>query len=212
MFRKCHFTCQLSQPQRQPNPTGICPDPVGWAAAHKPHHLSASASRLHPLGPRNVLVFACGPLAGTLASSVNRLSVGAKSPLTGGIKESNAGGTSAYMMGLLGIRAIVLEDIPAEPLAKAPKFILFISTTTVRFDSAAHLAPLGVYERALRLRADYGGHVGMSLIGPVGDRGLYSAGITNADPNGVPSRYNGRGGLGAVMGAKGLCAIVYDVS
>ena len=57
----------------------------------------------HPLGPKNKLVFAPGLLTGTPAANSGRLSVGAKSPLTGGIKESNAGGTSAQMLAKMGI-------------------------------------------------------------------------------------------------------------
>ena len=51
----------------------------------------------HPLSEQNILVVAPGLLAGTALSSANRLSAGAKSPLTGGIKESNSGGVVAYM-------------------------------------------------------------------------------------------------------------------
>lgn len=161
----------------------------------------------HPLGPSNTLYFACGPLAGTLTSSVNRLSIGAKSPLTGGIKESNAGGTSAYAMGRLGIRCIALEDCPPQ---QGKQYILHISTAGVRFDEVDSWQGIGVFARAKSLFARYGSHIAMSLIGPVGDMLLHSAGITNCDPDGVPSRYNGRGGLGAVMGSKGIAAIVYD--
>lgn len=163
----------------------------------------------HPLGPNNTLFIACGPLAGTLSSSVNRLSIGAKSPLTGGIKESNAGGTSAYAMGLLGIRAIALADCPPK-IDK--RYVLHISTAGVRFDEAEDWKGMGVFARAEKLFARYGKHISMSLIGPVGDMLLHSAGITNTDPEGVPSRYNGRGGLGAVMGSKGIVAIVYDAT
>lgn len=161
----------------------------------------------HPLGPKNKLVLACGPLAGTLASSVNRLSIGAKSPLTGGIKESNAGGTSAYMMGRLGIRALVLEDMPEKPHMWS---VLYVSTAGVRFDEGTAYTGLGVYGKAKALYAHYGTHVGITCIGPTGEMRLHAAGITNADPDNAPTRFNGRGGLGAVMGSKGICAIIWD--
>ena len=48
-----------------------------------------------PLGPKNKLVFCPGLLTGHMLSSIDRLSVGGKSPLTGGVKESNSGGTTA---------------------------------------------------------------------------------------------------------------------
>lgn len=65
-----------------------------------------------PFGEKSKLVFAPGLLAGTYASSVNRLSLGGKSPLTGGIKESNSGGTFALKLARLGIKALVLEGLP----------------------------------------------------------------------------------------------------
>lgn len=161
----------------------------------------------HALGPHNKLALACGPLAGTLASSVNRLSIGAKSPLTGGIKESNAGGTSAYLMGRLGIRALVLEDMPENAHDWA---VLHVSVDGVRFDNGADLAGMGVYAKAEALFSRYGDKVGLTLIGPGGEMRLHAAGVTNADPDNAPSRFNGRGGLGAVMGSKGIQAIVWD--
>ena len=161
----------------------------------------------HPLGPNNKVVLACGALAGTLASSVNRLSIGSKSPLTGGLKESNAGGTSAYMMGRMGIRALVLEGLPE---AHGQWKILYVGMSEVRFDEGKDVAGLGVYAKAEKLFTHYGTKIAMTLIGPSGEMLLHTAGITNADPDGVPSRFNGRGGLGAVMGSKGITAIVWD--
>jgi len=66
----------------------------------------------HPLGRSNKLVIAPGLLAGTLAPSFGRLSVGSKSPLTNGIKEANAGGTAAQKLDRLGIKAIIIEGEP----------------------------------------------------------------------------------------------------
>ena len=67
-----------------------------------------------PLSPEAKLVIAAGPLAGTIAPSCGRVSVGAKSPLTMGIKEANAGGPVGQKLDRLGIRAIVVEGAPAE--------------------------------------------------------------------------------------------------
>lgn len=63
----------------------------------------------NPIGPFNKLVFAPGLLSGTSAPSSGRLSVGGKSPLTGGIKESNAGGISAQRFANAGVKALVVE-------------------------------------------------------------------------------------------------------
>lgn len=161
-----------------------------------------------PLSVRNKLVLACGPLAGTLVSSANRLSIGAKSPLTGGIKESNAGGMTGYLMGRLGIRAVVLEGRPG-----APHWTLIrISADGVELLPGDPYVGLGLFEKVRQLFERFGPKVGMTLIGRAGERLQFSAGITNTDPDGEPSRYNGRGGLGAVMGSKGVQGIVYDAS
>src|SRR5512141_198163 len=68
----------------------------------------------HALGANNKLVFAPGLLTGTPAANSGRLSAGAKSPLTGTIKESNAGGTAAQMLARMGIKALIIEGIPKE--------------------------------------------------------------------------------------------------
>lgn len=159
-----------------------------------------------PLGPNNKLVVACGPLAGTTVSCANRLSIGAKSPLTGGIKESNAGGIAAYKMGRLGIRAIIVEGIRED----SRWFSLVIGKEGVRLEAADGLAGLTMSAKAAALYQQYGVKTGVILIGPAGEKRLLSAGIANNDTEGGPSRFSGRGGLGAVMGAKHLLAIVLD--
>ena len=171
----------------------------------------------HPLGRANKLVLACGALAGSLVSSVNRLSIGAKSPLTGGIKESNAGGTTGMAMGRLGIRALILEGkteaaLMQEHGARQQEgwVVLHVRAGGIVFQSGDDLAGLGVYAKAEALRQRFGDKVAMTLVGPAGEWRMHTAGITNADPEGVPSRYNGRGGLGAVMASKGVQAIVWD--
>ena len=68
----------------------------------------------HPLGPNNKLVFAPGLLSGTAAANSGRMSCGAKSPLTGTIKESNAGGTSAQQFARMGIKALIIEGLPKD--------------------------------------------------------------------------------------------------
>src|SRR5512147_1158497 len=75
-----------------------------------------------PLGPHNKLVFAPGLLVGHMITSCDRISVGAKSPLTGGIKEANAGGTTGLHMATMGIKALILEGQPED--ARAPWCVL----------------------------------------------------------------------------------------
>jgi aldehyde:ferredoxin oxidoreductase len=159
-----------------------------------------------PLGPYNKLVFAPGLLVGYHLSSCDRISVGGKSPLTGGIKESNAGGSSGYALAHLGIKALIIEDRPEND----NWWLLHLSSEGVRFEPAGELAGLGVYETAQNLLGKYGSKVSIALIGPAGERLMRAAGIQNLDRDRVPSRIAARGGLGALMGSKRIKAIVID--
>ncbi len=158
-----------------------------------------------PLGPGNKLIFAPGLLVGHMLSSTDRISVGGKSPLTGGVKEANAGGRTGLHMASMGIHALIIEDQPAEGL-----WVLHLSLSGAKWESAAHLAGLGVYETTRTLIEKYGDKVAIALIGPGGEMRMKSAGIQNVDKDRIPSRIAARGGLGAVMASKGLKAIVLD--
>ncbi len=159
-----------------------------------------------PLGPQNKLIFAPGLLVGHMLSSTDRISIGAKSPLTGGVKEANAGGRTGLQLALLGIKALILEGQPPTD----SWWVLHLSAEGARFEPANDLVGLGVYESATRLLQRYGPKVAIALIGPGGERRLLAAGIQNLDKDRVPSRIAARGGLGAVMGSKRLKAIVID--
>lgn len=158
-----------------------------------------------PLGAENRLIFAPGYLTGTTLVNTGRLSIGAKSPLTGGIKESNVGGTMAYALARHGIRAVIVEG--AAP-ADTPFLIRVHADSRVTFVSAAECKGMRNYALAEKLLAKYGSKNSISSIGPAGEMCLASASIQATDPKGDPSRSAGRGGLGAVMGAKGLKALV----
>lgn len=158
----------------------------------------------HPLGPNNKIVLAPGLLGGASASSANRLSVGGKSPLTGGIKEANSGGVAALRLARLGIRAVVVEG-----RAKEPK-LLFISRLGAQLRSAGYLWGKSLDETAALLQSEYGDRAGLVLIGPAGEMRLLSAAVAVIDGDGSPTRFAARGGLGAVLGAMGLKAIVID--
>ncbi len=160
----------------------------------------------HPLGPSNKLIFAPGLLVGHMLSSCDRISIGAKSPLTGGIKEANAGGTTGLHMAKLGMKVLIVEGQPIDNSL----WVLHLSKQGARFDLADDLAGLGVYAAAQSLLERYGDKVALALIGPGGEMRMSAAGIQNLDKDKVPSRIAARGGLGAVMGAKGLKAVVFD--
>ncbi|BCJ85488.1 aldehyde ferredoxin oxidoreductase C-terminal domain-containing protein [Effusibacillus dendaii] len=158
----------------------------------------------HPLGSNNKLVFANGVLTGSLASSAERVSVGAKSPLTGGIKESNSGGTAGLKQGRLGYRAIVVEGI------RDDMQIVHISKDGVRFESADWILGKPLSEAANLLDEKFGKHISYYMIGSSGEHKMNLAGIAVKDKDGSPTRFLGRGGLGAVAGSKGVKAIVLD--
>ncbi len=160
------------------------------------------------LGPGNVLVFAPGTFGGTTTPNGGRLSIGAKSPLTGGIKESNSGGQAAHALSRIGISALVITGKPADPLAL---YMLAIeadgSTKLTRVDD---WRGEGNYEVADAIKAIRPVDDRFATItnGPAGEAGMKAAGIAVSDMKGHPNRFAGRGGLGAVMGSKGLKAIV----
>jgi aldehyde:ferredoxin oxidoreductase len=164
-------------------------------------------ARCDPLGPENKLIFAPGLLSGTSLVNTSRISVGAKSPLTGTIKESNAGGTIAAALGHLGITAIIVEGQAAE----GELFLLRIDD-----QGKASLLPaqeyrgMRTYALTEKLLRTYGAKTSVMCIGPAGEYRLKAASIQASDIDGRPCRSAGRGGLGAVMGAKGLKALVVD--
>lgn len=161
----------------------------------------------HPLGKNNKIIFAPGFLSGTNAAQSGRISVGAKSPLTGTIKESNSGGTFSQKLSRMGIKALVIEGMPAEDKF----YILKIAMNGVIIEEAPAeiIGGCGNYEAIKILNAKYGDKVGIALVGPAGEYRLPTANISFKDPEGN-IRSAGRGGLGAVLGSKKVKALVID--
>ena len=155
-----------------------------------------------PLGPENKLIIANGLLTGSPFPNSARSSVGAKSPLTGGIKEANVGGRPSMMMARLGIRAIVLEGKAKD------KSLLVVDDEGIKFIFAYEYEGLGNYELHTRLKERYGDRIGIYSIGPAGEYLYKNSTVATNDLEGYPSRHAGRGGLGAVMGSKNVKAIV----
>ncbi len=160
----------------------------------------------HPLSAENKLVLAPGILTGTGAPCSGRLSAGAKSPLTGTIKEANSGGTAAQALAALGIKALVIEGAPAEKQV----YRLIVSRDGVEIEEADSLKGLGNYETVERQFERFGEKVSCVSIGPAGEMGCASASIAVTDVERRPTRHCGRGGLGAVMGSKGVKVIIVD--
>jgi aldehyde:ferredoxin oxidoreductase len=160
----------------------------------------------HPLSAENKLVIAPGLLSGTTAVMSGRISVGCKSPLTETIKESNAGGQAAQVLARLGYAALVIEGKPEdEKLYK-----LLIDKDGVKIESADDLKLLGNYDAVEKLVGQYGDKITCMTIGQAGEYKMCAASIAVTDMELRPTRHCGRGGTGAVMGSKGLKAIVLN--
>jgi len=159
-----------------------------------------------PLGRFNKLIIAPGLLGDTLVTTTGKFSVGGKSPLTHGVKESDVGGEAGKKVARLGIKAIVLEDIPE----KAVKKVLTISANQLTLSEFPELKGKQVSETIQALRKQFGSQVGIICIGPAGEMRMLSAGVAVTDAQDIQIRYAARGGLGAVMGSKGIKAIVID--
>ncbi|MEN8210300.1 MAG: aldehyde ferredoxin oxidoreductase C-terminal domain-containing protein [Thermodesulfobacteriota bacterium] len=155
------------------------------------------------LDSENKLIFAAGILAGTSFANSSRLSVGSKSPLTGGIKEANAGGNAASKLAKLGIQAVILEG-SARTLTT-----LKIDDKGVSFIDAGSAKGVGNYQIIEDMKNQYGEKISIISIGPAGERQLKTASISTTSPDFHP-RMAARGGLGAVMGSKNVKALVID--
>jgi aldehyde:ferredoxin oxidoreductase len=160
----------------------------------------------HPLGADNKLVIAPGMLSGSAAAMSGRISVGCKSPLTGGIKEANAGGQASQMLGRLGYAAIVLEDKPADDTL----YRVLITKDKVEIKADNSLKMLGNYDVVEKMKKEYGEKMGCISIGQAGEMKLAGASIAFTDMELRPTRHAGRGGVGAVMGSKRVNAIVVE--
>lgn len=161
--------------------------------------------RCHPLGPNNKLVFAPGLLTGTPAAQSGRLSAGAKSPLTGTIKESNAGGTAAQQLARMDIKAIIIEGIPSDD----KWYRLHVTLDGVSFEPADDLAGKQNFAVIDKMIEAFGPKIGVLSIGVPGELRMAAANISVKDPD-QKIRSHGRGGLGAVMGSKKIKCITID--
>lgn len=158
-----------------------------------------------PLGPHNKLVFAPGLLGATNSPNANRISVGCKSPLTGGIKEANAGGQAGGYLARLGILAIIVED-----MAEGEGWWdLVVGKDSAHFVQSK-VGGLNNYDAVAKLSDEYGDKCAYVTIGRAGEFKLTAASIACTDRELRPSRHAGRGGVGAVMGSKGLKSIIID--
>jgi len=160
----------------------------------------------HPLGADNKLVIAPGMLSGSAAAMSGRISVGCKSPLTGGIKEANSGGQPSQMLGRLGYAAIILEGQPADDTLY--KMVVNKNGATIEADNS--LKMLGNYDLVDKMKDAHGDKVACISVGPAGKMKMSHASIAFTDMELRPTRHADRCGVGAVMGSKGVKVIVVD--
>ncbi|QEE15588.1 aldehyde ferredoxin oxidoreductase C-terminal domain-containing protein [Promethearchaeum syntrophicum] len=155
-----------------------------------------------PLGPDNKMIFACGFLSGTTAPNSGRISIGAKSPLTKGIKESNVGGRTPALLVRNNIRALVLEE-------QSPEWVIIkVSDGNVEILDGKKYVGLNNYKLTKTILDEYGSKVGAFMIATGGELQFANSSVASIDMEGYPSRHAGRGGLGSVMGSKKVKAIV----
>ncbi len=169
--------------------------------------LEQGVAQTEPLAAENPLIFSAGPLAGTNFSNANRTSVGCKSPLTGGIKESNAGGTLSVALGQQLLSGFTLDN------AGSDWVVIHIADRgkRVTFDDASPYMGKGNFAAAKMLHERYGKKTSLAICGPVGEYLGLLAGIAVSDKDRRPTRMAARGGVGAVMGSKKVKAIVIDL-
>ncbi len=162
-----------------------------------------------PLGPDNVLTMAPGVLSGTAAPTSGRISIGGKSPLTGGIKEANAGGNPGQDLMKLGFRVIVVKGKPSDP---DKRYALEISEDSVVVVEADDYKGQWNYALIENLSEKYAKTASFISIGPAGEMQLTGASVacTDSAADRRPARHAARGGLGAVMGSKGLKYVAID--
>ncbi len=160
----------------------------------------------HPLSGENKLVIAPGLLSGTAAAQSGRISVGCKSPLTGGIKEANSGGQASQVLAKLGYNAIVLEGKPAT----GDLYKVFINKDGVTITKDNSLRMLTNYDLVEKMKKEFGDKMCCISCGPAGEMKMGAATVAFTDMEQRPTRHAGRGGVGAVMGAKNIKVIVLD--
>jgi len=160
----------------------------------------------HPLSSEALFIMTIGILGGSAVPNAHRVSVGGKSPMTGGIKEANAGGTVGFKLGRCGIQAIIAEG-------KSDEWkVLRVTADGASLEPAEDIVGMKNYDACDKLRDRYGDKIGIAIIGCAGEMKMFNSTVAITDPEGRPARHCARGGMGAVMGAKGLKAVVVDDS
>ena len=153
--------------------------------------------KVDPLSPANKLIWATGPLTGTMASTGGRYTVVTKGPLTGAIACSNSGGYWGAELKMAGWDMVVFEGKSAKPV------YLFIEDDKAELRDAAHLWGQSVWKTEETIKKQHQDPlIRVSSIGKAGENQVLFAAVVND-----LHRAAGRSGVGAVMGSKNLKAI-----
>jgi aldehyde:ferredoxin oxidoreductase len=167
----------------------------------------------HPLGPNNKLVFSPGIVTGTPAPTSARISVGAKSPLTGGIKETNAGSSWGSDLADMEIRALILEGLPKKNGKYWGLHITYGKDTgkpKIEFFDATEYTGKPLQEVFPKVYKKFGDRISIAGVGMAGEHRYANSGLVFNDEEKRATRYAGRGGLGSVLASKGVKFIVLD--
>ncbi|MHA2118617.1 MAG: aldehyde ferredoxin oxidoreductase family protein [Candidatus Thorarchaeota archaeon] len=170
---------------------------IGGRAANTKRLFEELDANCDPLGPENIIIFGVGPLTGSLLSASAYYTVTAKSPMTGILGDSAAGGQFAAEMKLTGFDQIIITGM-AETLT-----YLLVSNNGVDFVKCEDLAGKTIVETTATIRNAHRDHsIEVAAIGPGGENKVLFATIVSSG-----NRVNGRTGMGAVMGSKNLKAL-----
>lgn len=171
---------------------------MGGSALAMYYILKEMQAGADPLGPENLMVLALSVLTGSAISGQSRMTVAAKSPLTGAIGDSQSGGFFPAELKFAGFDAIVIRGKATNPV------YLWINEGDYELRDASHLwgKITGEVESDLKKELD-DDKIEVLQIGPAGEQGVRFASIMS-----MSNRANGRTGMGAVMGSKNLKAVV----
>ncbi len=159
--------------------------------------LNELPSHVDPLSPENILTFMCSVTTGATVPGQSRICVNAKSPMNGGIGDSQAGGFFPAELKFAGFDGIVIRGKAEKPV------YLWIQDGAVEFKDASHLWGKGTKEVDLRIKEDLNDKkVQIAQVGPAAENGVLFSSIVN-----MVNRNNGRTGMGAVMASKNLKAV-----
>jgi aldehyde:ferredoxin oxidoreductase len=170
---------------------------IGGRAANTRRLFEELKPDCDPLGPENILIFGVGPLTGSLLTASAYFTVTAKSPLTGILGDSAAGGQFGAEMKLTGFDQIIITG-------KADKLLyLLVTDSGVKFVDCPEYTGKKIVETTLAIRREQGDHaIQVAAVGPAGENLVTFAAIVSSG-----NRVNGRTGMGAVMGSKNLKAL-----